>query len=486
MHIQKVLHYLLFSSAAIGLFNSCSKGFKGDNYTAYFGGEVTNPTSPYVLFCRNSEVIDSVKLDKDNRFFIKFDSLTPGMYSFKNEPEYQYVYFDKNDSIMVHINARDFDNSIVFCGRGDRKNNFLMEMYLKNEDDRSKIFDVFDYDVDQFLTHIDSSYHSRQKFYNDKKEYIKWTEDFDKYAKAALDFHHFSKKEIYPQVHKIRTGEDVVEKLPKDYYNFRKGIDFNDDKLSNFSPFVGYLTHMLNNMAAINYHNHFTEVDLALKTNVNKLNIADTLIKNEKVKNIILNNIAFTYLLEDQNMVNNQKFLETYHKYSTDKSKKNEILKIGKAIQQLTVGNTLPEVMFVDAKGQAVSSVALSTKKTVFFFWTENLVSHLQAAHKKAHDFRTRHPEYQFVAVCLDKDQEKWVNLLGNYKTDGIIELRCKDFEDLKAKWAITKVHRTIILGPDGKIKNAFTSIFDIQFDDHLKDAPIAKSPEHVHALAAR
>ncbi len=486
MHIQKVLHFLLFSSAAAGFFCSCNKGFKGDNYTAYFGGEVTNPTSPYVLFCRNSEVIDSVKLDANNRFFIKFDSLTPGMYSFKNEPEYQYVYFDKNDSIMVHINARDFDNSIVFCGRGDQKNNFLMELYLKNEDDRSKIFEVFDYDVSGFLKNIDSSYASRKALYTAKKEELKWDDNFDKYAKAIVDFHHFSKREIYPQVHKMRTGEDVVEKLPGNYYDFRKTIDFNSTQLSNFSPFVAYLTHMLNNMAAINYHNHYTEVDLALKTNVNKLNIADTLIKNEKVKNIILNNIAFTYLLEDQNMVNNQKFLETYHKYSTDKSKKNEILKIGHAIQQLTVGNSLPEVALVDAKGQTVSSNAIANKKTVLFFWSENLVSHLVAAHKKVLDFKKRHPDYQFVAINLDKDQQKWTNTLSKYKTDGIVELRCKNFADLQSKWAITKVHRTIILGSDGKITNAFTNIFDVNFEDLLKETPTAKKPEHLQAIAAR
>ena len=61
-------------------------------------------------------------------------------------------------------------------------------------------------------------------------------------------------------------------------------------------------------------------------------NIADTLIRNEKVKNSILNNIAFSYLLEDQNMVNNQKFLDIYRKYSTDNSSKNEILKMNKCI----------------------------------------------------------------------------------------------------------------------------------------------------------
>jgi hypothetical protein len=69
-----------------------------------------------------------------------------------------------------------------------------------------------------------------------------------------------------------------------------------------------------------------------------------------------LNNIAFRYLMEDQNVVNNTEFLKTYHKYSTDKSKKNEILKIGNAIQLLTDGKSLPEVQLVDSKGTKISS----------------------------------------------------------------------------------------------------------------------------------
>ncbi|MBC7607104.1 MAG: hypothetical protein H7199_09135 [Burkholderiales bacterium] len=469
MRVLKRKHLLLISTAFIAFLTSCSKEFTKDNYTAYFGGEVTNPTNPYVLFCKDTEVIDSVKLDKNNRFFIKMDSLASGLYIFKNEPEYQYVYFDKNDSIMVRINAKDFDNSIVFCGRGDQKNNFLMELYLKNADDKSKIFDVFDDDVTNFLKNIDSSYQSRKKFYTSKKVDLKWNDDFDVYARAALDFDHFSKKEIYPLAHQMRTGEDVYEKLPKDYYAFRKTIDFNNSKLSNYSPFVVYLSYMLNNVAAIHYHNHFTPVDLALKTNINKLDIADTLIKNKTVKNTILNNIAFTYLLEDQNMVNNQKFLETYHKYSTDKSKKNEILKIGNAIQSLKIGNPLPEVSLVDKNNTVLSSNTLAHKKTVIFLWTENLSSHLIAAHKKVLALKTKYPEYQYIAINLDKDQTQWNMVLSKYKFDNIIQLRAKDFEDLKAKWAIMKVHRTIILNQDGSIKNAFTNLFDVNFEKELR-----------------
>lgn len=468
MNFKKTFIFLLALPSLLFLSGSCGKEFKGDDFTAYFGGEVTNPTNPYVLFYKDSELIDTLRLDKSNRFFVKFDSLAPGMYTFKHEPEYQYVYFYKNDSLMVSINSHDFDNSIVFSGRGDMKNNFLMEMYLKNEKDRENMFMVYDNDIKTFNKRIDSTYKKNIQLYNTRKEEIQWKEEFDRFAKAAVDFPYYSKKELYPVIHQLRTGNDVIEQLPHDYYDFRKNIDFNNVDLSNYSPFVKYVSHMLNNMASINYHNHFTEADLSLKTNTNKLDIADTLIKNEKMKNIILNHIAFTYLLEDQNMANNQKFLDVYHKYSTDRSQKNEILKIGNAIKLLKAGNPLPKVNLIDTNGNHVTSDSVITKGAVIFFWTENATTHLLEAHKKALAFKKKYPNYAFIAVNLDDNQEKWLELLGNYNFAGITELRTANFEDLKAKWAITKIHRTIVLSPNGNIKNAFTNLFDNNFEECL------------------
>ena len=92
MH-QLKQHHIFFLSAVIIFFSSCHKEFKKDDHSAYFGGEVTNPSNPYVLFCNDTAVIDSVKLDKNNRFLIKFDSLETGLYTFKNDPEYLASYY---------------------------------------------------------------------------------------------------------------------------------------------------------------------------------------------------------------------------------------------------------------------------------------------------------------------------------------------------------------------------------------------------------
>ncbi len=459
---------LLISLFLLVFLSSCKNEFSSDNYVAYFGGEIINPANRYVLFCKNNQVIDSIPLKKDNTFFIKFDSLAPGLYTFKDE-EYQYVYFDKNDSLMVQVNSKDFDESLNFCGRGDEKNNFLMEMYLRNEKDKNNMFDVFDYDFPKFNKTIEATYKKNETYYNEKKEEIKWNNEFDVYAKALLNFPHYTKKEIYPLIHEKRTGVDIVEKLPKNYYDYRKEIDYSNESLTDFSPFVTYLNHMLNNVAAINYHNHFTEVDLALKTNINKMKIADTLIKNVKVKNMVLNNIAILYLLEDQNMMNNNLFLDTYHKYSTDKSQKNEIVKIGNAIQLLKPNFELPEVNLLDNNNKTVSSNDLIKQNTVFFFWTKNANSHMIAVHKKIIAFKKTHPNFDFIGININDNLSDWKQVLSEYHFDGIKEYHCIDFEDLSAKWAITKIHRTIVVGKDKKIINAFTNVFDVHFEDNLK-----------------
>lgn len=451
------------------IFSSCEKKFKNDNFTAYFGGEVTNPLNRYVLFLKDNKVIDTLPLDRNNRFFKKFDSLVPGLYTFKHDPEYQYVYFDKNDSLMVRLNSSDFDESIVFCGRGEEKNNFLMDLYLKNYNDGKKMFEVYDYELAKFTKNIDSSYKAKKEYYEEKKLAIKWNDDFDFYAKAALDFPYYTKKEMYPVVHEIRTGENIISKLPSNFYSYRDQINYNKEELTNFSPFVKYLTYMLNNLASEKVAKTTTPEDEALEMNITKLNIADTLFKNQNIKNTVLDNIAFAYLLEDQHIVNNKKFLDRYNQLSTDKSQQNDITKIGEAIQLMKAGNKLPNIELVNSNGETTTSDNVIKGKSIIFFWTENAESHFESVHKKAIDLKKKYPSYSIIAINVDDNQAKWKNILSNYNFDKIVELRVKNFEELKQKWVITKIQRAIITDTDGKINNAFVNLFDVKFTENLK-----------------
>ncbi len=450
---------ILSSLSLLTLFCACKKSFDANDYSAYFQGEIINPQENYVLFCKDNEVLDTLYLDQNNRFFKKFDSLAPGMYIYKHNPEYQYVFFDKNDSLNLRLNTRDFDHSIIFSGRGDQKNNFLMDLNTKNLVDRQRMYAQFDDSVKDFIRKNDSAHAAKIAYYLRKKTEIGWDNDFDVYAKAMLDLHYYSKKEIYPLAHRIREKEDIRKQLPKDYYNFRSKVDFNNEKLNNFSSFTRYLSVMLNSVVDENETEFAGKV--SLDKNISKLNVVDTLIKNPVIKNSVLNNIAFLYLLDDQNINHNEQFLKRYFELSTDKSQHNEIIQIQDAISNLKKEKRLPEIGLIDIKGQQVSINKIIAKPTIIFVWTKNSLGHFEATHKKAQELLAINPNIEVISINLDTSQEEWVRIIGNYHYPLIKELRALNFQEIKDKWIITKVHRALLLNADGTINNAFVNLFD-------------------------
>ncbi|MCR5862384.1 hypothetical protein LRS05_09595 [Flavobacterium sp. J372] len=456
--------YFLLVLVLLPLLLSCNRS--DDNYTAYFGGEVQNPQTRYVLFSRGNTVIDTLLLDKNNRFIVKFDSLTPGMYNFKHEPEYQYVYFDKNDSLMVSINARDFDQSIVFSGRGEAKNNFMMELALAHEKDRSSGLMSYDKELSKFLRDIDSTYARRKNFYEKSKKTIQWSDGFDFYAKARVDLNYYTKREYYPYVHERRTGRDVRPQLPKDYYDFRKNINLNNPALSTFSPFMRYYTAMLNNRAVENVKDASISAENALRDHIAKLDIANSLFTNEKIRNGVLDNIAFSYLLEDRNIQHNRTFLKKYLQLSTDKSDTNEIHKMGRAIAKLNPGSRLPQIPLVTQNGQSTDVLAKGT--TIVFFWTTVAKVQFEEIYKKVVSLKKKYPALNFIAVNVDSD-EQWKRVVTRYDFSAATQLRATDFARLREDWVFTKIDRTIVLNPDGTIKNAFADLLSPDFESELK-----------------
>lgn len=467
--MNKPFYYLtsLLSIISLGLFSSCDKKHSAEDFTAYFGGEVLSPNTNYVLFMKDDNVIDTLFLDEKNRFLHKFDSLTPGLYTFIHHPEYQNVYFDKNDSLMVIINSKDFDNSIVFCGRGDEKNNYLMEMFLANERDRSSMYDVFFRNSKDFINSVDSSFALRKEIYEKGKSKIQWSSSFDSLALAALNLPHFNKKEMYPYAHKFITGNNITNELPKNYYDHRSKVDLNNPSFATYNPFIKYVTSTLNNQTFTENKGNIDE--FALENSIKKLQIADKLIENKKIKNIVLNRMAFKYLLEEQNASHNKEYIDKYLELSTDKKMQSQIKDIYNNIQNLSVGKKLPAQSFINEKGETVDLAKIINKETVIFFYSTKSQSHLIGVHKKVKSYKQKYPNIDFIAININDTVEEWTKKLTEFDHQDILEIHAVNFESIKEKWVIYNNHRTMIINADGTIKNAFVHLFDVNFENNLK-----------------
>lgn len=459
--------YTLLTILGLGfLLCSCSDS-KSDDYSAYFGGEIINPKDKWIFFYKGEELLDSIDLDQNNRFFIKFDSLGTGLYSFKHESEYQYVYFDKNDSLMIRVNTLNFDESLVFCGQGDEKNNFLIEMYLKNQTDRGSMFPAFDLEEEEFIKKADSSYREMLSFYTSKKEDIQWNEDFDVVAKASADYPYYTKKEFYPVAHRRRMMKETLPNLSSGFYNHRKNISFNNEQLIDFWPYIQYINTTIDNIANTENNGFLSDS----KTTLKRIEIADTITKNQSLKNKIANNIAFRYLMDKEENANDTVFLEKYYQISTDTEKKDKIKGLVKSIQNLSETGTLPNIVLKNLENNEVSSDDLFKRKTILYFWSRRNENHFFAVHGKLQKIIEKHPNVDVIAVNLDDNYEDWKAFLEKHKNvpnPKIRHYRVSDLEELKDKWVVNRETRVSIIDKNSKITKGFTNIFDPTFEKQL------------------
>ena len=116
------------------LFFSC----KSDN-TTVFSGKILNNTSDSISIYKDNNMIYESVVDVDGLFNITIDTITSGLYTFYHEPEFQYIIIDENDNLQIRLNTLDFDESLVYTGKGSSKNNFLMDVFLRSENDELEI-----------------------------------------------------------------------------------------------------------------------------------------------------------------------------------------------------------------------------------------------------------------------------------------------------------------------------------------------------------
>lgn len=440
----------------IAMFSCQKKANSTNDMSAYFGGKISQAKSSFVLFCKDNKVIDTLFLDNNNEFGKKFESLQPGMYIIKYGNNTKYVYFDKNDSLHLRINGKDFENLSSFYGTGKEKNNFLLELFSKVRSDHNRFDMLFDKDYKTFIRNAQSMRDARMAMYLRRKTEIGWDKDFDHYVKAIIDFAYYTQLEAYSYL-RLKNENNQSEELPEDYFAFRKKIDFNDESFAEFKPFTRYLSVLL---SSITYEK---SLHSALDKSLFRMNIVDSLISNDKVKNKVLNNLAYSYLLEDQTINNNNVFLKKYVEMSSDSIQINEIKKLQQSINAFTKESKLKDFDFRDRDMKIIKLLDTISKPTVITFWTKNALNHFKKSNDQIVLIQQKYPEIQFVSINIDNDENVLKMFESLFPRHSNIYLQATDFEELRDQWVILRLNRAIYINKNGYIVEGFINIFDDQ-----------------------
>lgn len=467
----------ILSLLFLSTFFSCRENANELNSSAYFGGQIINPTNDYVLlFSPNSQTenSDTLFLNSENRFFTKLHPLKPGLYTFIHGGQYQMVLLEPRDSIMLRLNTIDFDESLVFTGEGARKNNFLIKIFLQNEADQANFINFSQMEPERFERYMDSSRKKRltglAKFSNKRK----LSTLFDKVAETSVNYSYYSAKEMYPFAYYGYKNLKDYKNLPKGFYDYRKDIDYNIGSLGDFFIYNRFLYSHFNNMALEGFYANAPEDAVFNKNsvdyNLEKLKLMNDRITNDTIRNKLLKNTVrdFISMCRDTSAV--KEVMASYLLKTTDQNDKVYIERLSEAISKLKPGHIIPDVELVNYHNEDHKFSDLISQPTVIYFWSSNLKIHYKNSHYKIRDLKKKYPHINFIAINInDNDKKYWKRTLDEFKFPVDSEYQFKDPFNAKQTLVLNTVYKIILVDKDMRIVDTYYNMFHSKFEDKLK-----------------
>ncbi|WP_100611472.1 TlpA family protein disulfide reductase [Confluentibacter lentus] len=463
--MKPFLYYIII---ALTIF-SCKKD--KDDF-AFIGGEISNPNTDFVVISKADSVLDTISLDKNNRFIYKINNLISGIYTFKHGGEVQMVLLEPNDSIMFRLNTLDFDESLVFTGIGDKKNNYLINGFLQNEIEQKRIFKFcqsspkkYQKQIDSLKAEKDSKLKTFTKKYNPSELFIK-------IAQANIDYNYYASKEIYPFIHMGDNKRDILSALPKDFYDYRKEIDYNNDYNRDFFNYNSFLRSTFNNMALKNHLDHSKSDDFNTNTlcyNLDILNVVDSVISNPAIKNELLFYYTMTYLTRNNDSEDNNAMLKSFLGKNTDLENRNNMTSVAQSINSLKIGNSFPNLELVDMKNNDINIGSIINKPTVIYFWSHKFNNHFKESHYKKNELSVKYPEVSFISINVDDNSHDFCkDTMKKYNFSFDNEFKFKNPKQSRLSLAVYPITKTIILDKNNVIVNPHTNIFNVNFEEQL------------------
>ena len=447
------------------LFIGCEKN-EIKPVAAYFIGEIINPSSDSVLLYSDNKVIDTLKLSIGKRFFKKFDSINYGLFKMEHLPEKQMLIIESGDSILSRANMSDFNGSLFFSGRGAAKNNFLMEIYLKLQEEISFLSSKYSLSGKSFNQIIDSL--QREKYINWKKliEKNNFSNFSKKITEASFIYPYANRKARYALI----RGKSKNIKTDSSYFNYRGKLNYNDEELSFFEPYISYLMSYLS-LEALEKDETFYLAKNKTNFNIKRIEVIEKKIQNIKLKNILARAVAYEEIMNFNNQISHEKFLKSYSLINPNQEYFNEIIGLNKSLMQMRAGRPLPIVLLENNVGQIITSnKAFMGQKTVLYFWSQTQMNHFKRNEERAKVYKEKFPNYRFVGISI----QPYNQLVRNYQE--IMNIDIKDqlalvnYQTSTSDWVINLLNKGIILDKNCLILEGFGNFgYEKSFENLLR-----------------
>jgi thiol-disulfide isomerase/thioredoxin len=146
---MKKLVYLLVLSVSFSFAQTTAKG------KVKFSAKIENRNSDTLTIYGPNKFKQAIPVNKKGVFEATFE-VTDGLHQFSDGSESSMLYLKGGDDLKLTMNAKEFDETIVYSGKGAKESNFLAQKALSDEKFEMELEGLLEKDEATFKAALDA------------------------------------------------------------------------------------------------------------------------------------------------------------------------------------------------------------------------------------------------------------------------------------------------------------------------------------------
>lgn len=402
-------------------------------------GKIKNYKKGTSFSLRNlgNRTIKQIEVDTAGVFDSKKIDISDGYYILRKNNEMVYLYLKKNDDITISFEAKDLVNTIFFSGRGADINEYLItkrKLYIERKKETEKFYKG---DENKYLEQIKALNSEVKDMLISKK-----IEDvFVRKEIENLKYDYLLDLYNYENLQKFYFGKIVTPS--ESYLKPLNVINYDDTDLYNTIP--GYKS-----LASLKWKKSIEKSE-----DLDEMNILFSNIKTKSLKLDVL--ISFYYGIS-KTPEKSKEYYKLIKRYVTNREFLKEAKKSYENVNKTKEGKESPNFKFEDINGKIVELTDFKGNFVFIDVWaTWCLPCMQQIPYIKKLEEKYDGKNIIFVGVSVDKkDKYKlWKETILSKKMKGIQLFSDNSFQSKFIEaFSISSIPRFILISPKGTILN--------------------------------
>ena len=438
---NKLLLLLIVATIA----SSCQKE-KDIDYAILKGHIYGTEADSITLYNYHNDVIKKMCLKKDKSFldtirineryyFLNVDNILNRMLFLK--PAYD---------LNIEVKLTDDKNDISFSGYGGKENQYLQEKreFVKKLPLISPTSSNYAFLKEkEFVDIANSNYKKKMDFF---KKYKDLDKDFVYMETKSIEYDRLMKLSFYEGNMKYLMGDEF--KISSNFPDYYKNIDLSDEKLKYEHKYLYYVRGYLRTLAYKKAKNN-----PSFDKYTAMLNVTDSVIKNQALKDEICYNIAI--FLEHSKKIDSA--YQIFNRCEKNESYKKIIYKKYLKTKKIGKGDISPIFELYDINNKKVSLTDFKGSYVLIDIWNtycKPCLIEMPKFEKIKKQFAGKN--IQFISICTNSPKENWKNIVKTKHLTGI-QLYAPDSSiSFFKEFMFRSAPRFILIGKDGRIIEPF------------------------------